>query len=124
MALFSQTGSSADWTMALPSVQLEVRQGNARSAKFTLDAVDFLAGSVPGCDLRVAAEGAAVFCLIARHPTGATLRKLAPTQAILVNGQNVSQHELADGDRVQLGTIEIRCRIVPALAVTPNTDNL
>src|SRR5208283_1012756 len=105
MASVLQTAPSADWTEALPAVTLEVRQGGARSASYALDAVDFLIGSVPGCDLRLAADGPGVLCLFARHPAGVVLRKLAPTQSILVNGQGVSVRELADGDRVQIGLV-------------------
>jgi hypothetical protein len=122
MPLSSQNILSTDWTDALPSVQLEVRQGNARSATFALDAVDFLIGTVPGCDLRVAGEGAAVFCLFAKHPGGVSLRKLSPTQGIVVNGESVGQRELADGDRVQLGQIDILCRIAPGRAAPPASD--
>ena len=77
MASQLQTASSADWTEALPAVTLEVRQGTARSATFALDSVDFLIGSVPGCDLRLAADAPSVLCLFARHPAGAVLRNFA-----------------------------------------------
>jgi hypothetical protein len=110
MASLTQTGSSADSMDFLPAVQVEVRHG-ARSATYTLDGIDFLVGSVPGCDLRVAAEASAVLCLFARHPGGLSLRKLAPTQTVLVNGQSVAQCELADGDCVQIGPIEFRLQI-------------
>jgi trichohyalin len=123
MASVLQTASSADWTEALPAVTLEVRQGAARSASFALDAVDFLIGSVPGCDLRLAADAPAVLCLFARHPAGATLRKLAPTQSILVNGQGASVRELADGDRVQIGQVEIQVHIAPAPQILPATGS-
>jgi len=55
MASSTQTNSSADWPNPLPQVQLEVRQGGARPVAYALDGIDFLIGSVPGCDLRVAA---------------------------------------------------------------------
>ncbi len=117
MASSTQTVSSADWAELLPDVQLEVRQAGTRSATYTLDGVDFLIGSVPGCDLRVAAaEAPAVHCLLARHPAGVSLRKLTPKQSILVNGQGVSLRELADGDRVQIGMLDVLIRITPARA--------
>jgi hypothetical protein len=124
MASVLQTTSSPDWTEALPAVTLEVRQGAARSATFALDAVDFLIGSVPGCDLRLAADAPGVLCLFARHPAGATLRKLAPTQSILVNGQGASVRELADGDRVQIGLVEIQVRITAARQIPPASADL
>src|SRR6476660_9125735 len=114
MASLMQKPSSTEWTEWLPGVTLEVRQGGTRSATYALDGVDFLIGSVPGCDLRVAAESAGVLCLFARHPAGVTLRKLTPTHSILVNGQSTFARELSDGDRVQIGAIEIRVRVSPA----------
>src|SRR5689334_20688332 len=117
MASSIPNASSTRSSEGLPSVILEVRQGATRSASYPMEGVDFLVGSVLGCDLRVAADAASVLCLLARHPLGVTLRKLAPTQAILVNGQPASTRELRDGDRVQIGSIEIQVRITaPATA--------
>ena len=39
---------------------------------------------------------------------------LAMAQSILVNGKSVSQHEVADGDRIQMGLLDIQVRITPA----------
>src|SRR5450755_3435032 len=77
MASLTQTSSSPEWTELLPAVQLDVRHGGARSAAYALAEVDFLIGAVPGCDLRVPGEAASLLCLLARHPAGVTLRKLA-----------------------------------------------
>lgn len=118
MASSTRTVSSAEWADRLPDVQLEVRQGGARPALYALSEIDFLIGSATGCDLRISADTPAVLCLLARHPAGASLRKLAPTQAILVNGQSVSQRELADGDRVQIGLLAIHVRIAPPLPLS------
>src|SRR5262245_507260 len=96
----------------LPEVHLEVRQASGRSATFALDHVDFLIGAVPGCDLRVpGADLPSVLCLIMRQPGAVRLRKLAPTQLLLVNGQTATNVELADGDRITLGAIDIYVRI-------------
>lgn len=111
MASSTQTDSSAELADLLPTVQLDVRQGS-RTATYSIEGVDFLIGSVPGCDLRVAAaDTPAVLCLLARHPAGVSLRKLAPTQVLLVNNQSITQRELADGDRVQIGSLEIQVHI-------------
>src|SRR5450631_3002443 len=91
MASLTQTNAAAEWADLLPEVHLEVRQGGARSATYALGDIDFLIGGVPGCDLRVGADTPAVICLLARHPSGVILRKLAPTQSIFVNGQGVTQ---------------------------------
>jgi chromosome segregation ATPase len=70
--------------------------------------VDFLIGSVPGCDLRLPGTALPpVVCLIARQSDGVMLRKLAPAQAVLVNGTPVTVQRLANGDRVSIGDIEL-----------------
>src|SRR5262245_20686936 len=100
---------------ALPEVHLEVRQGAGRNARYALDHVDFLIGAVPGCDLRVpGADLPPVLCLIARQPGGARLRKLAPTQVLLVNGKTAANINLADGDRITLGALDIFVHITGA----------
>jgi peptidoglycan hydrolase CwlO-like protein len=102
-------------SVALPEVHLEVRQGAGRNARYTLDHVDFLIGAVPGCDLRVpGADLPPVLCLIARQPGGARLRKLAPTQVLLVNGKTAANVDLADGDRITLGALDIFVHIKAA----------
>src|SRR5262245_31035166 len=105
------TAVSAD----LPEVHLEVRHGSGRSATYALDHVDFLIGAVPGCDLRVpGADLPSVLCLITRQPGSVKLRKLAPTQLLLVNGQTAANADLADGDRITLGAIDIFVRVQSA----------
>jgi chromosome segregation ATPase len=108
----------------LPTVALDVRQHGAHAATFALDAIDFLIGSVPGCDLRIAGANApAVLCLFARHPGGLSLRKLSATHAVLVNGTSVSQYDLVDNDRVQVGLLEIVVRISTPAGATGNIDH-
>jgi DNA repair exonuclease SbcCD ATPase subunit len=102
---------ATNWQEALPGVQIEVSQAGARSATYVLDGADFLVGSVPGCDLRVSADVAAVLCVFARQPGGVTLRKLVPSCTILVNGSSVSQADLKDGDQVQIGHVAIALRV-------------
>ena len=49
----SHLSSNAAAAESLPEVVLEVRSGAGRAATYTLNHVDFLIGTVPGCDLRV-----------------------------------------------------------------------
>ena len=96
----------------LPMVRLELRQGAARSAVYDLSELGFLIGSVPGCDLRLpGADRPAVLCLISRSSDGVAIRKLAPAQPILLNGQAFSTSPLADGDRLTLAGAELVVRI-------------
>jgi chromosome segregation ATPase len=111
-------------TQGLPTVRLEVRQAG-RSVPYFVDQVDFLIGTVPGCDLRVpGADLPAVLCLLARHPAGVTLRRLAATQVLLHNGKTVSRAELADGDRLSLGAIDLFIHIEQAAAVATHQAKL
>ncbi len=93
---------------ALPTVRLEVRNGSARPALHEVSDIGFLIGSVPGCDLRLpGADLPPVICLISRRPGGASIRKLVPTQPLLVNGRSVATSVLNHGDCVTLGTVEL-----------------
>jgi trichohyalin len=105
----------------LPTVRLEVHQAG-RTVPYWFDQVDFLIGTVPGCDLRVPGAGLpAVLCLLARHPSGVHLRRLAATQVLLLNGISVSRAELQDGDRLSLGALDlyVRFEAVAAVEVSP-----
>lgn len=93
---------------SLPEVRLEMHQGKGRTTAYTVSDVGFLVGTVPGCDLRVPGAGLpAVLCLISRSISGVTFRKLAPTQAILINGQTAGHVQLNNGDRVTVGAVDL-----------------
>jgi chromosome segregation ATPase len=110
----AQAPSSSQRPAAL--VRLEVRVGAARSAVYEVGDGGFLVGSVPGCDLRLpGANLAPVLCLIARQPSGASLRKLAPVQPLSVNGRTVTSAYLQDGDRVTMGPAELTVSISGAV---------
>jgi hypothetical protein len=99
----------------LAEVQLDVRHGAGRSVTYRLDHVDFLIGSVAGCDWRLpGADLPPVLCLVSRGPEGAFLRKLAPTQLLLVNGETAGNTDLRDGDRITLGACDIYVRVQQA----------
>src|SRR5207244_13254573 len=103
---------------ALPDVRLEVRQGPGRGTNYPLAFADFLIGTVPGCDLRVSGTDLpAVLCLIARRPDGVHFRKLAPTKAILINGNTAANGLLKPGDRMTLGalgpTVDVETGTIP-----------
>jgi chromosome segregation ATPase len=124
MSSIPQATVFADWSSFLPDVQLEVRQSNGRSTNYPVGEVDFLIGSLPGCDLRVGGtEGAGVLCLIARHPGGVSLRKLSLTQTILINGRSASHCQLNHEDRLQIGLLDMRIVIAqPNAVLQPAAD--
>jgi chromosome segregation ATPase len=99
----------------LPDVVLEVRQAGGRPTTYALAQIAFLLGTVPGCDFRLSgANLPALVCLLARHPGGLALRKLAPGLPLLVNGSPTLPAELSDGDRLTIGVTDIVVRIQPS----------
>src|SRR5437879_11268493 len=107
----SVVADALDALGVLPEVELEVRHGG-RKTPYPFRQVAFLIGTVPGCDLRVpGADLPPVLCLLARSPAGLSLRKLAPTQLILVNGQTATHAGLGDGDRITMGAMDLFVRV-------------
>jgi chromosome segregation ATPase len=115
--------SAADDVALPPEVRLEIRGAGARAAAYEMANVDFLIGSVPGCDLRLpGVESPLVLCIIARQPHGVTLRKLAPTQPLLRNGRPVTSTALTHGDRVSVAGVELLVHIRSATSSPPQPD--
>ncbi len=90
-------------------MRLELRHGAARPSWHDVAGEEFLVGSVPGCDLRLPGINLPpIICQIVRRADGVRVRKLAPTQPVLLNGQPiVNQAALAHGDCLQIGPIEL-----------------
>jgi chromosome segregation ATPase len=96
-----------------------VRQA-AGASTHTLADAGFLIGTVAGCDLRLPGALPPVLCLISRRPTEVSFRKLAPTQAILLNGRSSSSGALSDGDRLTVGKVELVVHVsMPEPAANP-----
>src|SRR5262245_33436875 len=96
----------------LPSVRVEVRLGTPRTTTFDVGESSFLVGTVAGCDLRLpGTDLPPVICLIARHASGASFRKLVATQSILLNGKPASSGPLRHGDLLSIGVAELTVRI-------------
>jgi hypothetical protein len=107
-----QISDPANATDELPEVSLEVSVGSARTTHYVVAEAGFLIGSVPGCDLRLAGQAApAVLCLIARRPGGASLRKLAPTLPLQVNGKPLVNADLVNGDHIKLANVELVVKV-------------
>ena len=111
----SQVGSSSPLTPdspgvsdSPPAVRLQMVGGQGRNIAYEIEDGGFLIGSVPGCDLRLAGSDLPpVVCLITRHSTGASLRKLVATFPIAINGRPISSSALSNGDRISLGPFEV-----------------
>jgi chromosome segregation ATPase len=101
----------------LPDVTLEVRHAGGRPATYAVGQVAFVIGTVPGCDLRLSGTDLpALVCLLARHPGGLSLRKLALGLPLQVNGLAGMPAQLDTGDRLTIGVTEILVHIRPAVA--------
>jgi chromosome segregation ATPase len=93
-------------------LRLELRHGTAPPRIYDVPESAFIVGSVPGCDLRLPGPDLPpVICLIERRPDGVTLRKLARTQPLLVNGNNATMLTLQDGDRVTVGLVDLMIHV-------------
>lgn len=69
-------------------------------------------GREPGVTLRLAYDGVSrQHAKIVPHDSGATITDLGSTNGTAVNGIDATQHELATGDRVQLGAVELEFRL-------------
>lgn len=120
----SPSAPHADSPASLPEVVLDVRQGSGRQHSCALGHVDFVIGTVPGCDLRVpGAELPALLCVLARYPGGLYLRKLATTQVMLLNGAPAASTDLADGDRLTIGVVDVVFRIRPVHVPVPLSED-
>ncbi|HYV38689.1 MAG TPA: hypothetical protein VE988_23595 [Gemmataceae bacterium] len=103
----------------LPEVCLEVANGSGQPTLYFVSEAGFVVGTVPGCDLRISGGNLqAALCLIGRRPGGASLRKLAMTQPVSVNGKPVATASLVQGDKIKVGAVEIAVHLKPATGET------
>jgi hypothetical protein len=104
----AQSQATAAARAAPPEVRLEVRTGAGPATTYAVGEAGLLIGAVPGCDLRLPGPDLPpLLCVIARQGGAATLRKLAPTFPVLVNGKPATVSPLTQGDRVSAGPVEI-----------------
>ncbi len=106
---------------AAPAVRLELRHGSARPITYDVAGDEFVIGTVPGCDLRLAgANLPPILCVIARSSDGPRLRKLAPALPLLLNGRPVQNAALRAGDTIALGGLSLIVHI-DAAATAPQS---
>jgi hypothetical protein len=102
-----------------PAVRLELRNGAARPVTYEVTGDEFVIGTVPGCDLRLAGPNLPpVMCVVARSAEGPRLRKLAPALPLLLNSRPVQTAALRSGDTISLGSLSIAVQVTGA---TPQT---
>lgn len=100
-------------------VRLEVRLPGSRPSFHEVTAVEYLIGSVAGCDLVIPGPDLPpVLGVIARTDDGIRLRRLAPNLKLTVNGKTIHHAPLTNGDSIGIGNAEI-CVHMPAMAAMP-----
>jgi hypothetical protein len=99
---------------------LEVSRGRTRFPQRPVTGPRFLIGSAITCDLRLGgADIPAVHTLIVQSDEGYELETLVGEPPLKVNGEIVQQTRLRDGDRVEIGTIELTARVVAGAQFEP-----
>jgi len=99
---------------------LEVSRGRTRFPQRPVTGPRFLIGSAITCDLRLGgADIPAVHSLIVHSDEGYELETLVGDPPLKVNGEIVQQVWLRDGDRVEIGTIELTARVVAGARFEP-----
>jgi predicted component of type VI protein secretion system len=99
----------------LPRVELEVTRGRTRQTVRPLESRAFLIGAATDCDLVLTdPQFPAVFAYVMRDADGARVRVIAESPALCVNGEQVEETRLDDGDVIRTGPYEFRVRLTPA----------
>ena len=107
----------------LPELVLEVSRGRTRFPQRPVTGPRFLIGSAITCDLRLGGgDIPAVHTLIVRSEQGYELETLVGEPPLKVNGEIVQQAWLRDGDRIEIGSIELAARLVASAGLS--TDPL
>lgn len=107
------------------SIYLEyLDQSNGRSTKTVIDEFPFIIGRNATCNLtvesgRVSREHAEVV----RHGTGYLIRDLRSTNGVYINGEQIEEHLLVDGDTVSIADFEFDFHC-PSAATTRQTVTL
>src|SRR5262245_26364097 len=70
----------------IPRVRLEVRAGAGRVLSHDFDRDEFLIGSAPGCDVRLAVGMPPVAVQLTRKPEGVRVRRIAAGLPLTLNG--------------------------------------
>jgi hypothetical protein len=99
---------------------LEVSRGRTRFPRRPVTSPRFLIGSAITCDLRLGgADIPAIHSLIVHSDDGYELETLVGDPELKVNGEAVQQAWLRDGDRIEIGTIELTALMVAEAPFVP-----
>lgn len=112
-----------------PMLYLEIVKGATRFPNRPVYEGVFLIGSGPNCDLRLGgSETPAVHSIVRAAADDVHIESLTRRPSLRVNGSPCERAGLRDGDRIQIGSIQMiaRFRLVPSAPVMmqPNPDQV
>lgn len=114
--------NSGEPTSAPPQtgLVLEISRGRTRFPQRPVSGPRFLIGSAITCDLRLGGSDIpAVHTLIVHSDQGYELETLVGDPPLKVNGEILQHTWLRDGDRIEIGTIELTARVVSGAQFAP-----
>jgi signal transduction histidine kinase len=92
---------------------LEVSRGRTQFRRRPVRGPRFLIGSAPACDLRLGGEEIpALHSIIVVGQAGILLESIAAQPPLMVNGRGVNSTSLHDGDKIEIGNVELIARTV------------
>lgn len=96
----------------LPRVELEILRGRARNKLRRIEVPVFLIGSARDCDLVLAdADFPEVHTYLYVNRGGVSVRRIAESPVLAVDGREVQSSVIADGQKLQIGRYEFEVRI-------------
>jgi predicted component of type VI protein secretion system len=96
----------------LPRVELEILRGRARNKLRRVDVPVFLIGSARDCDLVLAdADFPDVHTYLYVNRGGVSVRRIAESPALSVDGREVQSATIVDGQTLQVGRYEFAVHI-------------
>ena len=96
---------------AVGGARLVVRDGSAQRSEFALDRERVVIGRLAGSEVELQDPGASRrHAEIRRQDDGFVVADLGSTNGTLVNDSTISEHRLADGDRITIGRTVLEFR--------------
>jgi predicted component of type VI protein secretion system len=104
----------------LPRVELEIVRGRARNKLRRVDVPVFLIGSARDCDLVLCdADFPEIHTYLYVNRGGVSVRRIAESPALAVDGREVQSATIVDGQMLRLGRYEFEVHIDRPMKVEP-----
>jgi predicted component of type VI protein secretion system len=109
----------------LPQVELQILRGRARNRLRRIEVPVFLIGSARDCDLVLAdADFPEVHTYLYVNRGGVSVRRIAESSPLKVDGREVQSATIVDGQKLQIGRYEFAVRIDRPLKLrTPDEES-